>query len=71
MRGLPATGWYALTDTERRVAELVADGLTNAAIGAQLFVSRHTVAAHLRNVFAKLGIASRTELAAAAARGSR
>jgi DNA-binding NarL/FixJ family response regulator len=43
---------------------LVADGLTNPQIGERLFISRRTVQTHLVHVFAKLGISSRTQLAA-------
>jgi DNA-binding CsgD family transcriptional regulator len=58
----PLLGWESLTDTERRVAGLVARGLTNSAVAAQLFLSRHTVAHHLRRIFRKLDIGSRVEL---------
>jgi DNA-binding NarL/FixJ family response regulator len=58
----PATGWDSLTDTERAIAELVASGLTNQQVASQLFVSAHTVAFHLRQVFRKLGIRSRVKL---------
>src|SRR4051812_38014980 len=60
----PIEGWDSLTDAERRVAELVAEGLTNQQTGGRLFVSRHTVDFHLRQIFRKLGISSRVELAA-------
>jgi len=56
------TGWSGLTETERLVAHLVAQGLTNAEIGAQMFMSRHTAGVHLRHIFRKLGIKSRVEL---------
>ncbi len=69
-RRRPAVGWDALTDTEWRVIELAVDGLTNSQIAKRLFVSHHTVATHLAHVFAKLGITSRVELAAHAARRS-
>jgi DNA-binding CsgD family transcriptional regulator/tetratricopeptide (TPR) repeat protein len=63
-RKRPSTGWEALTDAERRVVELVKDGLTNAEIGDRLFISRRTVQTHLRNVFDKLQVSSRAEVAA-------
>jgi DNA-binding CsgD family transcriptional regulator len=44
------------------VARLVADGLTNREVAERLFVSHHTVSAHLRHVFAKLNVNSRVEL---------
>ncbi|NUT54561.1 MAG: helix-turn-helix transcriptional regulator, partial [Thermoleophilia bacterium] len=52
-----------LTPAERRVAELVAEGRTNAEVAAALFLSERTVASHLTHVYAKLGVRSRTELA--------
>jgi DNA-binding CsgD family transcriptional regulator len=52
-----------LTPTERRVAELAADGLANKEIARSLFVSVRTVEVHLKNAYAKLGIRSRTQLA--------
>lgn len=59
----PVSGWASLTDTERAVSELVAQGLTNRQVADQLFMSTHTVAFHLRHVFRKLEIGSRVELA--------
>jgi DNA-binding CsgD family transcriptional regulator len=62
----PQTGWESLTKTERSVAGLVATGLTNQQVADQMFISTHTVAFHLRQVFRKLDIRSRVELARAA-----
>jgi DNA-binding CsgD family transcriptional regulator len=52
-----------LTEQELQIAGFVAQGLSNREVAAQLFLSPRTIAAHLRNVFRKLGISSRTELA--------
>ena len=52
-----------LTPAERRVADLVASGRTNAEVAAALFLAERTVASHLTHVYAKLGVRSRTELA--------
>lgn len=66
-RGRPSSGWGSLTPTELEVVKLAAEGCTNPEIGARLFMSRGTVKTHLAHVYAKLGIANRTELATAAA----
>jgi DNA-binding CsgD family transcriptional regulator len=52
-----------LTPQELQVARLVAEGLANKEVAAQLYLSPRTIDAHLRNVFAKLGITSRGQLA--------
>ncbi|MFY9887425.1 MAG: helix-turn-helix transcriptional regulator, partial [Streptosporangiaceae bacterium] len=59
----PGIGWAALTDSELAVARLVVEGLTNREVAERLFVSHHTVSAHLRHVFAKVSVNSRVELA--------
>jgi DNA-binding CsgD family transcriptional regulator len=56
------TGWDSLTDSELRVISLIAQGVTNRDVAAQLHLSLHTVKTHIRNAFAKLGINSRAEL---------
>jgi DNA-binding NarL/FixJ family response regulator len=52
-----------LTASERRVAELVAEGLTNKEVAGRLFVTDRTVEGHLSHIYAKLGVRSRAELA--------
>jgi DNA-binding CsgD family transcriptional regulator len=64
----PSRGWEALTPTELRVAFLVADGLSNPAIAAELFLSRRTVQTHVSHILVKLGARSRVEVASEAAR---
>lgn len=54
--------WDRLTETERRVVELVCEGLTNREISERLSVSPRTVQGHLLKVFRKLGVSSRTRL---------
>jgi DNA-binding CsgD family transcriptional regulator len=57
------SGVDALTPSERRVAELVAQGLGNSEIAQALFVTRRTVEYHLTHAFRKVGVSSREELA--------
>jgi DNA-binding CsgD family transcriptional regulator len=59
----PDTGWASLTEAERRVAVLVAEGHTNRSAAAELGLSVNTIGTHLRLVFTKLGIQSRVQLA--------
>jgi DNA-binding CsgD family transcriptional regulator len=59
-----------LTPTQREVAELAAQGLTNRQVGDRLFMSPHTVEAHLSAVYRSLGIRSRAALDAALVRGA-
>ena len=62
-RGRPTVGWGSLTPTEQKVAELVAEGLTNEQIARRLLMSPATVKTHLTRIFAKTGVGNRTELA--------
>ena len=56
-------GKSPLTRREAEIADLVAAGLRNAQIAAQLCISERTVEVHVSNCFARLGISSRTSLA--------
>jgi len=67
-RRRPASGWDALTETELKVVRLVAERLTNPEIAERMFISRRTVQTHVSHALAKLGVATRRDLAAEAAR---
>ena len=70
-RGRPArdTVMSGLTRREQQVASLVSQGLTNRRIAQRLHVTDKTIEMHLSNIFAKLGVSSRTETAATVIRG--
>jgi DNA-binding CsgD family transcriptional regulator len=63
-RRRPRSGWEAMTDTERIVAGLVAEGLSNPQIGARMYLSRRTVQYHVSSILTKLDLVSRVELTA-------
>jgi DNA-binding CsgD family transcriptional regulator len=65
-RRRPSSGWAALTPTELAVVAFATQGLTNAEIGRRLFITAGTAKIHLSHIYAKLGVANRTELAARA-----
>jgi DNA-binding NarL/FixJ family response regulator len=60
-RGTSARG---LTDREREIVRLIADGASNPEIAQQLFLSRKTVERHVSNLLKKVGVRNRAELAA-------
>ncbi len=60
----PAAEAHKLTPREREILQLLADGLTNAAIAARLEVSVNTVASHLKHLYPKIGVNSRSQAAA-------
>jgi DNA-binding NarL/FixJ family response regulator len=64
-RKIVRAGVDALTSSERRVARMAADGMTNKEIAQQLFVTVRTVEAHLHHTYQKLEISSRNGLAQA------
>ncbi|HEV2371819.1 MAG TPA: AAA family ATPase [Streptosporangiaceae bacterium] len=63
-RAASGMGVAALTESERRVARLAADGLKNREIARGLFITQRTVENHLTSAFRKLGISGRAQLAA-------
>ena len=70
-RTVPAAELSELSEREREVLELVAEGMSNEEIGERLFLSTRTVERHLSNVYAKLRVSGKSARAAAAARFSR
>jgi DNA-binding NarL/FixJ family response regulator len=52
-----------LSSREKEVVQLIAQGFRNRQIGVKLFISEHTVRNHLHNIFYKLGVSDRLELA--------
>lgn len=58
----PVDASAALTAQQLQIAQLVAGGATNREVAARLFISTRTVDHHMRNIFSRLGIRSRTEL---------
>jgi predicted ATPase/class 3 adenylate cyclase/DNA-binding CsgD family transcriptional regulator len=67
-RKRPASGWASLSPTELEVVALVAEGKTNPEIASALTISRATVKTHVSHVLTKLGLGSRSEIAAEFAR---
>jgi DNA-binding NarL/FixJ family response regulator len=65
------TGLGSLTERELEIAHLVVDRKTNPQIASELFLSQKTVETHLRNIFRKVGVSSRVELARAVERADR
>jgi DNA-binding CsgD family transcriptional regulator len=73
-RSAPGTanvGVASLTERELQLARLVVDRRTNPEIAAELFLSQKTVETHLRNIFRKVGVANRVELARAVEQAER
>jgi DNA-binding CsgD family transcriptional regulator len=70
-RRIALSGVESLTPSERRVAELAASGPTNREIAQALFVTQRTIEVHLTSIYRKLGISSRSQLAAALADSPR
>ncbi|MFZ0715106.1 response regulator transcription factor, partial [Mycobacterium sp.] len=62
-RPRPKTGWDSLTNSELKVVSLIAQGDSNRSVATQLHLSLYTVKNHVHNVFSKLGINSRAQLA--------
>jgi DNA-binding CsgD family transcriptional regulator len=56
---------HRLSDREREIAALVVQGMTNPDIAEALFITRHTVADHLKAIYGKVGVSSRAALVVA------
>ena len=69
-RRLPARSWLSLTDTERAVAHLAAQGLSSRVVADRMRLPQPAVRSHLRRVFRKLDVRSRVELARVVERGA-
>jgi DNA-binding CsgD family transcriptional regulator len=69
--GMGDAGLSSLTERELELARLVVDRKTNPQIAAELFLSQKTVETHLRNIFRKVGVANRVELARAVENSDR
>ena len=67
-RKRPIRGWESLTPTELEVVRHAGAGLTNPEIGKRMAIARGTVKVHLSNVYAKVGVRNRAQLAGEAAR---
>jgi predicted ATPase/class 3 adenylate cyclase/DNA-binding CsgD family transcriptional regulator len=65
-RKRPTSGWDSLTPAEAQIVDLVRQGHSNSQIGEQLFISPRTVQTHLTQIYAKLSVKGRTQLAAQA-----
>jgi DNA-binding NarL/FixJ family response regulator len=65
-RGVTVSPFPQLTDREREVLDLIADGLGNAEIASRLYISGKTVSNHISNIFAKLHLADRAQAIVAA-----
>jgi DNA-binding CsgD family transcriptional regulator len=70
-RRIALSGVASLTPSERRVAEMAAEGPTNREIAQALYVTQRTVEVHLTSIYRKLAISSRSQLAAALAAPAR
>ncbi|MGF6882685.1 DNA-binding CsgD family transcriptional regulator/tetratricopeptide (TPR) repeat protein [Nocardia sp. GAS34] len=66
-RNRPKNGWQSLTPTEKKVAALVAQGLSNPDIATRMFLSPRTVQSHISNILTKLKLQSRIQVAIAMA----